>query len=200
MYDGLTGRYTFSCPAEGEVRVRLSAFRELERLPGAAHPAVYQVSFACPCGSTHYGLIAHDELDWSPLGIVTARFFNLMTSRLELIGDELAQEAAQRIRMGEWPWTFFCYPEDSPRPVFPSAFRVLAPANDELCLVVRCPSCQRTSVNLVSNEHVDVPFYSDRQVVVVEHIFEEDRASTLESFRMELYSAAFERRRRNLAA
>ena len=34
MYDQLTGRYTFACPARGEVRVPLSRFRVLERLPG----------------------------------------------------------------------------------------------------------------------------------------------------------------------
>ena len=38
MYDALTGRFTFPCPARGEARVTLSAFRQLERLPGAAHP------------------------------------------------------------------------------------------------------------------------------------------------------------------
>jgi hypothetical protein len=32
MYDALTTRYTFSCPTRGETRVRLSAFRALDRL------------------------------------------------------------------------------------------------------------------------------------------------------------------------
>jgi len=32
MYDGLTARYTFPCPASGEVRVRVSSFRTFERL------------------------------------------------------------------------------------------------------------------------------------------------------------------------
>ena len=39
MYDALTTRYTFACPAQGETSVRLSAFREVDRLPGASHPA-----------------------------------------------------------------------------------------------------------------------------------------------------------------
>ena len=40
MYDVLTTRYTFPCPARGESAVRLSSFRRLERLPGAGHPVV----------------------------------------------------------------------------------------------------------------------------------------------------------------
>src|SRR5881392_540019 len=56
MYDALTGRFTFPCPARGETRVTLSAFRQLERLPGAEHPAVFQVLFACGCGEEHEGL------------------------------------------------------------------------------------------------------------------------------------------------
>jgi hypothetical protein len=69
VYDALTTRYAFSCPRRGEARVRLSAFRELERLPGAAHPALYQVVFECSCGEEHPGLVSDDELDWAPLGL-----------------------------------------------------------------------------------------------------------------------------------
>ena len=47
MYDPLTSTYSFSCPHGHEAHVRLSAFRTLERLPGAAHPAVYRIQFAC---------------------------------------------------------------------------------------------------------------------------------------------------------
>ena len=47
MYDALTGTYLFACPHGREAKVRLSSFRALERLPGAAHPAVYRVLFAC---------------------------------------------------------------------------------------------------------------------------------------------------------
>src|SRR5881409_3960053 len=39
MYDALTGRFTFPCPARGEARVTLSAFRQLERLPGGTAPS-----------------------------------------------------------------------------------------------------------------------------------------------------------------
>ena len=200
MYDQLTGRYTFACPTRGEVRVRLSRFLLLERLAGAASPAVYKISFACECGGEHDGLVAHDELDWAPLAGSEAPFLNLMTARLESAALELLELAARRIQSGEWPWSFFCYPEERPRPVFPSAFRVLAEGGEELGLAVECPTCSRTSVNLVSHEHVDVPFYNDRRVGVVEHVFDRDRERAVAEFREELLSSAFDARRRDLAA
>jgi hypothetical protein len=200
MYDGLTGLYTFACPVRGEVGLPLSAFRALERLPGAAHPAVFKVTFSCACGDEHEGLVAHDDLDWAPLAGTDAAFLNLMTSKLEAVADELLDLAAGRIRAGEWPWSFFCYPEERPRPVFPSSFRALAAGEERLGLAVECPGCSRTSVNLVTHRHVDVPFYNDAKVGVVEHIFPGESEVTLEAFRAELDSGAFDTRRRDLAA
>jgi hypothetical protein len=55
-------------------------------------------------------------------------------------------------------------------------------------------------VNVVSHEHVDVPFYNDRRVGVVEHLFPQDRERTLAAFRAELSSSLFDARRRDLAA
>jgi hypothetical protein len=195
MYDALTGRYTFACPAGGETRVALSAFRTLERLPGAAHPAVYRIRFACQCGDEHDGLVSHDDLAWAPLGLAGGRFLNLMTSRLESLADELGDVAAARIKAGVWPWSFFCFPEERPRPVFPSSFFLLAPGDGSLGLAVRCPACQRLSVNLVTHEHVDLPFHNDREVGVVEHVFADDAMRTLAAFREELWSASFDARR-----
>jgi len=200
MYDGLTGCYTFFCPTREEVRVPLSEFRRVERLPGALHPAVFKVTFACACGEDHEGLVTHDELDWAPLGGAEATFLNLMTSRLESAAFELLDLAARRIQAGEWPWSFFCYPEERPRPVFPSAFRVLAPADESVGVAVRCPSCSRTTINLVSRAHVDVPFYNDRRVGVVEHLFAEDHETALAAFCEELHGSSFDARRRELAA
>ena len=200
MYDELTGRYTFACPARGEVRVTLSSFRILERLPGAAHPAVYKVTFACACGGEHDGLVTHDDLDWAPLAGSGSAFLNLMTARLEPIALDLLDLAARHIQTGSWPWSFFCYPEERPRPVTPSAFRVLAGGGDEVGLAVECPSCAQTSVNVVTRAHVDVPFYNDRRVGVVEHIFARDRELALSAFRDELDSGVFDARRRDLAA
>ena len=59
----------------------LSAFRQLERLPGAAHPAVYRIVFECSCGGRHEGLVSHDDLDWAPLGLSAGSFVDLVTRR-----------------------------------------------------------------------------------------------------------------------
>jgi hypothetical protein len=198
VYDALTTRYTFACPARGESRVTLSSFRELERLPGAAHPAVYRVRFSCGCGDDHAGLVAHDELDWAPLGLEAGQFLNLMTARLEPAAAELGDQALRRLEAGEWPWSFFCYPEERPRPVFPSAFAVLAPGDGSVGIAVRCPACGRTSVNLVSRPHLDLPFFNDPEVGVVAHVFAEDAVRTVEAFCAELYSRSFDARRLHL--
>jgi hypothetical protein len=195
MYDAFRSQYTFACPTRGETRVRLSSFRMLERLPGAAHPAVYRVRFECACGEEHPGLVSDDELDWAPLGLGEGQFVNLMTARVESAGPELADLAATRIKAGDWPWSFFCYPEGRPRPVFPSSFFLLAPGDGSLGLAVRCPTCRRTSVNLVSPEHVDLPFHNDAEVGVVPHVFAADAEAMVAEFRAELESASFDARR-----
>jgi hypothetical protein len=201
MYDALTTRYTFSCPAHGETKVRLSSFRRLARLPGSAHPAVYRVEFECGCGSEHPGLVTHDDLDWAPLGIgERTPYVNLMTSRVDETADELGDLAARRIQGGSWPWSFFCYPEERPRPVFPSSFALLAPGgtNGRVGVAVLCPVCARISVNLVSPEHVDLPFHNDAEIGVVEHVFTRDADGMVEAFRAELYGSAFDARRMTL--
>ncbi len=198
MYDTLTTSYTFSCPVHGEAHVLLSRFRRLQELPGAHSPAVYRVEFDCGCGAEHPGLLTHDELDWAPLGLGDSTpYLNLMTSRVEPLAIELGELAATHIKAGQWPWSFFCWPEERPRPVFPSSFRLLAPAasGDRVGLLVHCPACGKLSVNLVSRAHVDVPFVNDREVGVVEHIFDGDAASTVDEFHAELWSGAFDARR-----
>ncbi len=194
MYDALTTRYSFACPSQGETRVRLSAFRILDRLPGAHHPAVFHVQFDCPCGEEHPGLVSDAELDWAPLGLGEERFLNLMTDRFDEIAAELSDLAVRRIQAGDWPWSFYCYPEDRPRPVFPSSFFLLAPGDDSLGVAVRCPVCDRISVNLVSHEHVDLPFHNDREIGVVPHVFTGDAERLLEEFRDDLDSGRFDSR------
>jgi hypothetical protein len=202
VYDALTTRYTFACPAQGETSVRLSAFREVDRLPGAARPAVFRVRFACGCGDEHLGLVSHDQLDWAPLGLDDSAtlFLNLMTARLEPLDSEFVDFAIRRIQAGEWPWSFFCYPEERPRPVFPSFFRLLAPTAPDgtIGLAVICPACFRISINLVTHEHVDLPFHNDAEIGVVQHVLAGDTGQTLEEFRARLYSADFDARRLQL--
>ena len=201
MYDVLTTRYTFSCPQRGEARVALSSFRRVEQLPGPAQPAVFEVGFGCACGAEHPGLVSHDDLDWAPLGLGSeATFVNLMTATIDPIEAELADLAARRIQAGEWPWSFFCYAEERQRPVFPSSFVVLAPSGGgaEVGVAVRCPVCSSISINLVTKQHLDVPFHNDREIGVVEHVFPADAERVLQEFGAELYSAAFDNRRLSL--
>jgi hypothetical protein len=84
--------------------------------------------------------------------------------------------------------------------VYPSAFRLLAPAasGDRVGLAVRCPVCGKVSVNLVTRAHVDVPFVNDREVGVVEHVFEHDAVATVDEFRAELWGESFDARRLGL--
>jgi hypothetical protein len=198
MYDALTAQYTLACPSRGEAKVPLHAFRRIERLPGPAHPAVYRVEFDCGCGGAHSALVAHDDLDWAPLGLAEGRFHNLLTSTLDDVAADFADAAARRIQAGEWPWSFFCHLEARPRPVFPSSFSLLAPGGGAVGIAVRCPVCDAVSVNLVSEQHVDVPFHNDARVGVVEHVFTDDALSAIDAFRDELYSARFDTRRLTL--
>ncbi len=197
MYDALKGCYTFPCPSRGSAGVRLSSFRRVERLPGPAHPAVFRIGFSCSCGDEHVGLIAHDELDWAPLGLQELGFVNLMTDRVESVAGEFGDLAARRIGAGDWPWIFFCYAEERPRPMYPSVFQLLAPAaaREWVGVAIRCPACNRVSINLVTAAHVDVPFHHDREIGVVEHVFAPDAQQAIEEFRAELYSSSFDARR-----
>ena len=66
--------------------------------------------------------------------------------------------------------------------MFPSSFFLLAPGGrgQAVGLAVRCPACGSVSVNLVSREHVDLPFHNDGAIGVVEHVFAEDALRTIE--------------------
>jgi hypothetical protein len=77
---------------------------------------------------------------------------------------------------------------------------VLAPsgAGEDVGLAVRCPVCSSISVNLVSAQHLDVPFHNDREVGVVEHLFPADSKRLVTQFAAELYSASFDTRRLSL--
>ena len=106
MYDALTTRYTFACPARGETS------REAVRLPGG-RPAA-----------------------------------------------------------GRRP------PGRVPRP-----------------LRLRLRRGVRISINLVTHEHVDLPFHNDAEIGVVQHIFTSDTTQTLDEFRTRLFSSDFDARR-----
>jgi len=199
MYDPLTSTYSFACPHGRAPRVPLSSFRTLERLPGASHPAVFSVTFSCTCGSEHAALVSHDDLDLAPVGVgVAGEFRNLLTGRPDALDVELTDIAATRIGAGEWPWRFFCYLEGRTQPLTPSALSVISPGEQLLGVAVRCSACSSTSVNLVTREHLDIPFFSDETVGVVDHVFQEDALRTIEEFRCALESSRFDERRLDL--
>ena len=102
----------------------LSSFLSVERLSGPVHPAVFQVVYACTvCGGEHPALSPHDELDHAPLaGALAVSFWDPMTGRIAGdLGYELAQAAADRLRRGQWPWSFWCSAERRLQPVVPVA-------------------------------------------------------------------------------
>jgi hypothetical protein len=203
VYDPLTSTYALPCPHGADAHLHLSSFRVLDRLPGPVRPAVFSISFACPCGDEHPGLVSHGDLDLAPLGLASpATFRNLMTNRDDLVATELTEVAATRIGAGEWPWSFFCCLESRPRPMTPSAIALIAPGSDSgeswVGVAVRCPACSTTSVNLVSREHIDVPFWNDASVAVVDHVFEDEALRASARFRAELSTARFDERRMDL--
>lgn len=201
MFDLFRTRYRFRCPETGESHpVPLSAFRAVSRLPGATAPAVYRVSFECGCGSEHQALVPHDRLDWEPLATETTDVWvNVVTGTRELVSSELTDLAGSLIRQGQWPWMFYCYPESDFRPGFPSSLRAVTPTHttDETCgVLVRCGSCRRLSINLVTRQHLDVPFFNDEAVRFVPTMVADERVTDEEAFRQELSSTAVDWARR----
>jgi hypothetical protein len=204
MYDALAAAYRFRCAA-GEtgrvVSVRLSQFRRVERLEGPAHPPVFRVRWACSgCGEEHVGLVTQDELDVEPLEPRTpVGFWNPMTGRVD--GDlsrELAESAAERLRRGVWPLTFWCSAEARMRPGYPSTLEWVAGRERLVGIAVHCGWCHETSLNLVSHRHLDEPFYHDRVVAALERPVAE--MAEIEAFRSELWSGRFDDHRTDLAA
>jgi hypothetical protein len=143
----------------------------------------------------HPGFVTHEDLDLAPLGIgATGTFTNLMTSKEEPLESELSGLAATRIGAGEWPWCFVCLLESRPRPISPSAIALIAPEGERFGVAVRCPSCATVSVNLVSREHVDIPFWNDPQVAVLDHVFRGPRADDVDALGRELASIELDER------
>ena len=79
-----------------------------------------------------------------------------------------------------------------------SSFVAVAPGPRTYGLAIRCPACEALSVNLVTQLHVDLPFWNDPSVGVVDHVFAKDAFRAVDDFRSELYSASFDERRLHL--
>jgi hypothetical protein len=204
MYDVLRASYRFHCPhsPEGQLRtVALSRFRSIERLPGAAHPAVFRVTYLCDCGDDHVGLVAHDDLDYGPIAATPVVFRNLVTGRTEPVAGELVELTRAQVQKGNWPWKLYCGREAKLKPVFPSSLARVCPADSELVgVAMHCPSCGELSLNVVSEAHLDVPFYHDRVVHLIDRPFLDSRDLTVDDFHEHLWSAGFDAERAKLAS
>lgn len=195
MWDALRHSYRFRCPEGAAERgpVPLSSFRSVERLSGPAHPAVFQIVHLCAvCGGEHAALAPHDELDHAPLAAsVEIAFWNPMTGRIEGdLGHELNQAAADQLRRGHWPWSFWCSAEQRLRPAYPSSLRFVARQDRLVGVAVTCSSCGEHSLNLVSQRHLDEPFYHDPVVHSLERPVGE--LDEHERFRRQLGSSHFD--------
>ena len=206
MFDALRNRFRFTCPVRDRAVERpLSAFREIDRLPGPAHPPAYRVRYACTaCGGEHAALVSEYELDCAavaPAGDAGGTFLNLQTGRREPVAGELADLAGGELRRGNWPWSFFCACEHDVRPGYPSHLRVLAPASDGrlVGVAVACAICGEVSINLVSQRHLDQPFFHDPVLRYVERPLRPG-ADVIERFRHELWSSTFDEERNRFAA
>lgn len=194
MFNQLRNQYSLRCPTHDTTAwVSVSAFRRIRRLRGATSPAVFRVEFDCAaCGDVHETLVSHDRLDWEPLGTEsTETFMNLVTGRRELLATELVERATDQMRRGHWPWTFWCHPESAMRPGFPSSLRFVTPEHDHgderVGVLVRCFSCERHTVNIVTRDHLDVPWHNDDHIAYVAQVFDGDRIAPEERFRHQLW-------------
>lgn len=193
MFDQLRNRYSLRCPATDETAwVPVSAFRRVRRLRGATAPAVFRVTFQCGCGGQHEALVAHDRLDWEPIGVdSTQTFVDIVSGRRELLASELLEQASLHLRRGTWPWTFWCHPERAARPGYPSSLRLVTPEHDHgderVGVLVRCAACARHTVNIVTREHLDVPWHNDRAIAYVAQVFDGEELQVEERFRHQLW-------------
>jgi hypothetical protein len=65
---------------------------------------------------------------------------------------------------------------------------------------MHCPSCGELSLNVVSEAHLDVPFYHDRVVRLIDRPFLDSRDLTVDHFHERLWSAGFDAERAKLAS
>lgn len=197
MFDPILNRYRLRCATTDDTTwVSISEFRLVKRLRGAVAPAVFRVSFDCAaCDGRHEALLTHDRLDYAPISVETSHTFtNLLTGTRELVGAELSDIVASNIRGGKWPWTFYCHPESAVRPGFPSSLRAISgdgASGDRLGVLVRCNTCARMSVNLVTRAHLDVPFHNDDAIGFVPEIVDRHGVTSEEAFRHQLESGRF---------
>jgi len=146
-------------------------------------------------------LVAHDDLDYGPIAATPVEFRNLVTGRTEPVAGELVELTRVQVQKGNWPWKLYCGREAKLKPVFPSSLALVSPADSELVgVAMHCPSCGDLSLNVVSEAHLDVPFYHDRVVRLIDRPFLDSRDLTVDDFHERLWSAGFDAERARLAS
>ena len=180
--------------------VALSRFRSIERLPGAAHPAVYRISYLCDCGDHHQGLVAHSDLDYGPIAPQPElEFRNLLTGRTEPVADELADLARRHVQRGNWPWRLYCSAEAALKPVFPSSL-ALVRRRPPTWSAWRCAARPAASCPSTSSPRATWTCRSitTRSIKILERPFGDRRDLTVDRFHAELHSAGFDVERARL--
>ena len=182
--DALTTTYRFSCPQRGEAIVRLSSFRADRAASGrgASCRLLRSLRLLAAATSTSASSPRRSSTGSRWVSSRGRTFVNLMTSRHDDLSADLRALALTRIEAGEWPWSFFCYlgGAGSSRDavvVHAACAGWRSCARGSLGLAVRCPVCGSVSINVVSEPHVDLPFWNDPHVGVVEHVFGDDAAA-----------------------
>ena len=144
---------------------------------------------------------SHDELDWAkPLAGAETPFVNLMTARSRRPRPRLPELAFTDFKAGDWLRSFFFATRKSSR--VPSSLPPSGPLSGDERVGVAAVSRVRADVGQPGQPrtHVDVPFYNDRRVDVVDSIRGRLRITSARRLRAEFIRALFDARRRDLAA
>jgi len=162
-FDAISGGWDAVCSESGSHGVlRLSAFRRLERLPGAARPPAHLVTYRCHdgCGGHHTVLMSGEELDWRPISTGLPPHYDLMTGRMDQELDGGLGLWWRSMRAGHWPVTLRCERHATPVPAWPSCLRALEPDDEHrvswLLVHYTCPLCERDGTQVMRPEALEL--------------------------------------------
>ena len=204
MYDALTTTYTLLVPAprrDARAAVALPPARAAARAR-SIRPSTASSSPAAAATSTPGSSRTTTSTGRRSASSDETTFVNLMTSQRRAARRTSSRDlAAARIKAGEWPWSFFCWPEERPRPVFPSAFRLLAPT------AAAAIAWRRRALPVLRARLGEPRLARARRRAVHERprgrrrrstCSRDDAGATVEEFRAELDSESFDARRLDL--
>jgi len=142
--------------------------------------------------------VSHDDLDYAPIGAADVTFRNLLTGRTEPVGASCSSWPAARCRRAT-AVAAVLRPRGEAEAGVPVEPDDGLPADSQLVgVAMRCPSCGELSLNVVTESHLDVPFYHDRTVRLIDRPFGDRRDLTVDAFHAELWSAGFDAARASL--